>query len=265
MKVSTLYNIYKQISLFKNMKGVILAGGKGTRLWPLTVVTNKHLVPVGNLPMIEYPLFTIKNLGVDSISVVTGGEHFKDIAGYLGELHHEIDFSYHYQPKAIGIAQALSLTEKFVNNGKLAVILGDNIFEDDFYEESKKFEKEDFSATLFLKEVNDPERFGVAEIKGNKIISIEEKPKSNLSVTGLYFYDSTVFDRIKKLKPSPRGEYEITDVNNSYVLDGKVSFHIVKGFWGDAGTHDSRNSCEEFIKNGLEKKVFSFLKNKRQQ
>jgi len=244
------------------MKGIILAGGKGTRLWPLTVVTNKHLVPVGSLPMIEYPLFTISQLGVDSISVVTGGEHFKEIAGYLGELHRNTPFAYHFQPEAGGIAQALLLSEKFVKNEKVAVILGDNIFEEDYKKAAEEFEKSNMGAMLFLKVVEDAKRFGVAEIKDDKIISIEEKPsnpKSNLAVTGLYFYDSTVFDKIRKLKPSPRGELEITDVNNMYVQEGKAGYKIVNGFWSDAGTVESRQRCEYFTKLGHEKKIWNCL------
>lgn len=240
------------------MKGIILAGGKGTRMLPLTAVTNKHLIPIGKLPMIEYPLFTIKNLGVDSISVVTGGEHFQNIAEYLGGLHKEIIISYHYQAEAGGIAQALSLVETFVKDGKVAVILGDNIFEEDFYKKARVFEESDLGVMLFLKKVSAPQRFGVAEIYRDKIISIEEKPenpKSNLAVTGLYFYDSSVFDKIKKLKPSKRGEYEITDVNNMYIQEGRAGFHIVNGFWSDAGKHESRERCSEFVKEGLEKKV----------
>lgn len=249
------------------MKGIILAGGKGTRLWPLTAVTNKHLVPVGNLPMIEYPLFTLRNLRVDSISVVTGGEHFKDIAKYLGTLHKDINFSYHYQAEAEGIAQALSLTESFMGNGKIAVILGDNIFKENFYKAAKKFEKSDLGAMLFLKKVQEPFKFGVAEIKRNKIISIEEKPlkpKSNLVVTGLYFYDSTVFEKIKKLKPSARGEYEITDINNMYIKEGRIGFHILNKFWSDAGTWKSRGKCSENVKNKLERMILStIIKNSR--
>ena len=244
------------------MKGIILAGGKGTRLYPLTAVTNKHLVPVGNIPMIEYPLFTLKGLNVDSISVVTGGEHFQDIAKYLGTLHLDTAFSYHYQAEAGGIAQALSLTEKFVRNGKIAVILGDNIFENDFLEAAKKFEESNLGAMIFLKKVNDPSRFGVAEIVDGKIMSLEEKPKepkSNLAVTGLYFYDETVFDKIKLLKPSARGEFEITDVNNAYLKEGKLGYHILDGFWSDAGTCESRRFCEDFVKLWHEKKVLESI------
>ena len=245
-------------SNYINMKGIILAGGKGTRLYPLTAVTNKHLVPVGNIPMIEYPLFTLQRLNVDSISIVTGGEHFQDIAKYLGTLHPKTSFSYHYQQEAGGIAQALSLTEKFVRNGKIAVILGDNIYEDDFSKAAKEFQESNLGAMIFLKQVSDPSRFGVAEIIDGKIVSLEEKPKepkSNLAVTGLYFYDETVFDKIKQLKPSARGEFEITDVNNLYLKEGKLGYCILNGFWSDAGTYESRRFCEDFVKLWHEKKV----------
>jgi len=233
------------------MKGVILAGGKGTRLWPLTAVTNKHLVSVGDLPMIEYPLYTLRSLGVDSVSVVTGGEHFQSIASYLGFLHPEINFSYHYQPKAGGIAQALSLVDGFVSGEKIAVILGDNIFEEDFKGAKEKFESSDLGSMMFLKGVDNPCRFGVAEILDGRIVKIDEKPlfpKSNYAVTGLYFYDSSIFDKIRKLIPSIRGEYEISDVNNMYIPEGKAGFQIVDGFWSDAGTFESRRVCEEFLR-----------------
>jgi glucose-1-phosphate thymidylyltransferase len=238
------------------MKGIILAGGKGTRLKPLTDVTNKHLVSVGKVPMIEYPLYTLKRMGASSsICVVTGGENFEDIAKYLGNSHPNINFSFHYQREAGGIAQALSLVEPFVGSEKLAVILGDNIFEDNFFKQATDFYKPELfvknGAMVFLKEVLDPERFGVAEIKGGKIISIEEKPKnpkSNLAVTGIYLYDNSIFDKIRKLKPSNRGEYEISDVNNMYLEEGRLNYHIVKGFWSDAGTHESREIAEGFVK-----------------
>ena len=240
------------------MKGVILAGGKGSRLYPLTAVTNKHLVPVGNLPMIEYPLFALLNLNISSISIVTGGEHFQHIAGYIKEMHPDINCSYHYQKEAGGIAQALLLIEKFVGKEKIAVILGDNIFAEDFYEAAKKFEESSLGAMLFLKRVKNPERFGVVQINGNKIISIEEKPKipkSDLIATGLYFYDLTVFDKIKKLKPSDRGELELTDVNKIYLEEGNLGYHILNGFWSDAGTFESRKVTEDFVKQGFEKRV----------
>jgi len=247
------------------MKGIILAGGKGSRLFPLTAVTNKHLVSIGRLPMIEYPLYTLQTMKLDSISVVTGGEHFQQIAKYLEELHGGTNFSYHYQLEAGGIAQALSLTNQFVLERKIAVILGDNIFEEDFSEAAKEFESSNLGAMLFLKEVDDPRRFGVAEVKRGVVVSIEEKPKfpkSNLAVTGLYFYDQSVFDKIKKLKPSARGEYEITDVNNMYLEEGKLGYHILEGFWSDAGTFESRQRCEEFVRRGLEEKIISTLPEK---
>lgn len=240
------------------MRGVILAGGKGTRLWPLTAVTNKNLIPVGDIPMIEYPLYTLRNSGVSKISVVTGGEHLEQISKYLGQIHKNINFSYYSQLEAGGISQAIACAKDSLEGGKVTVILGDNIFEDDFSAAVKKFEKSKLGAMLFLKEVDDPERFGVAEIKDNKIVSIKEKPKkpkSNLAVTGFYLYDSTVFDKIKTLKPSARGELEVTDLNNLYINERRLGYSIVTGFWSDAGTHESRSYCEKFVKKGLESKV----------
>jgi glucose-1-phosphate thymidylyltransferase len=246
----------------KMMKGIILAGGKGTRLHPLTAVTNKHLVPVGSLPMIEYPLHTLIRIGANHLSVVTGGEHFQSIAAYLGTQHPEKNFSFHYQAEAGGIAQALSLVGPHIKERKIAVILGDNIFEEDFASAAKIFESSNLGAMVFLKEVGNPQAFGVAELSGDKIFGIEEKPKapkSNLAVTGLYFYDETVFDKIKKLSPSGRGELEITDVNNMYLKEGRLGFSIVKGFWSDAGTHESRDRCEAFVRKELEKRVANHL------
>lgn len=240
------------------MKGIILAGGKGTRLYPLTAVTNKHLVAVGNLPMIEYPLYTLCELGIESLSVVSGGEHFKEISEYLSKMHPEINFSFHYQREAGGIAQALSLTEPFVKDSRLAVILGDNIFEDEAKTAAEEFNNSNDGAMLFLKHVKDPSRFGIAEIKDDKIISIIEKPnnpKTDLAVTGLYFYDQTVFDKIRKLKPSKRGELEITDVNNLYLEERRLGFKILNDFWSDAGTYESRALCEEYVRHGLGKKI----------
>jgi glucose-1-phosphate thymidylyltransferase len=241
------------------MKGIILAGGKGTRLWPATEATNKHLVTVSNLPMIEYPLYTLSQLNIDSISVVTGGEHFQAISQYLSKLHPDINFSYHNQVEAGGIAQALSLTEPYVRGDKLAVILGDNVFEEDFSCNAHLFETSDLGAMLFLKPVEDPKRFGIAEISDNRIISLEEKPKqpkSNFAATGLYFYDPTVFDKIKKIKASDRGELEITDVNKLYLEEGRLGHYVVEGFWSDAGTHQSRAHCEVYLKhNDLERRI----------
>ena len=242
------------------MKGIILAGGLGTRLYPLTAITNKHLVPIGNLPMIEYPLHTLRTLGVESISVVTGGEHFKDIAGYLGKVHSNLrkKLSFHYQAEPNGISDAISYAEPSAGHSPVAVILGDNIFEDDFYEAKLEFLSSELGAMIFLKEVPDANRFGVAEIKDGKIISIEEKPqspKSNLAATGLYFFDSTVFDKIKTLKPSPRGQLEVIDLIDGYIREGRASYHMVNGFWSDAGVPDSRRMCEAFVAKGLEERV----------
>lgn len=244
------------------MRGVILAGGHGSRLYPLTAVTNKHLTPIGNLPMIEYPLHTFGSLNLVSISIVTGGEHFKDIAGYLVGVHPEHNFSFHYQKTAGGIAQALQVPGAFLKGNKLAVILGDNIFEDDFAEAAKSFENSDYGAMLFLKRVIDPERFGVAEVSGDNIVSIEEKPKSpksDLAVTGLYFFDDTVFEKIAKLRPSSRGELEVTDLNNLYLAEGRLTYALVDGFWSDSGTCSSRRVCEDFVRKGLEKRVMGSL------
>lgn len=232
------------------MKGVILAGGTGSRLGKLTSVLNKHLVAVGDVPMIEYPLSTLRKMGIDDVTVVTGAEHVGTVVQYLTKEHPEIDFTYKVQKEAGGIAQALGLVENVVGDSNLAVILGDNIFEDDFSEDLKKFEENDEGARLFLKEVPDPQRFGVAELDYNRIVSIEEKPdnpKSNLAVTGLYFFDPSVFDKIRQLEPSARGEYEISHVNELYLQEGRLGFEQVRGFWSDAGTPESRRCAENYV------------------
>lgn len=223
-----------------NMKGVILAGGKGTRLLPLTKITNKHLLPIFNKAMIEYPLKTLLDAGITDILVVSGREHAGDFIEYLGSgSDHGANFTYKVQVKAGGIAHALLLAEDFVDGNPMTVILGDNIFEDNF---SKKLSNFKGGAKVFLKEVPDPERFGVATLKGNKVVKIIEKPikpESNLVTTGLYQFDSDVFKIIKKLKPSARGELELTDVNNAYIKKGNMKAEFVEGFWSDAGTFDS--------------------------
>jgi glucose-1-phosphate thymidylyltransferase len=232
------------------MKGIILAGGTGSRLGKLTTVINKHLVAVGEVPMIEFPLATLKKLGMNEITVVTGAELAGTVVQYLTKEHPEIDFTYKIQQKAGGIAQALSLTENICRGHKLAVILGDNIFEDNFLEGAKEFEKNDYGAMLFIKKVKDPKRFGVVEIEKGKIISIEEKPrkpKSNFVTTGLTFYDTTVFDKIKKLTPSARGEYEIEEINLMYVKEQRAVYKLLRDFWSDAGTHESRKVAEDYI------------------
>lgn len=226
------------------MKGVILAGGEGTRLLPLTRVTNKHLLPVGTKPMIYYPIETLVKSGIKDILIVTGGNNPGDFLKLLrdGREFGLKEIHYTYQEGSGGIAQALSLAEDFADGGKIVVILGDNIFEDTFSKAVRDFEKQEKGAKIFLKEVPDPYRFGVAEIKDGKIVNIEEKPKkpkSNLAVTGLYMYDNQVFDIIRTLKPSERGELEITDVNNFYIRQGTMTYEILKGYWTDAGTFPS--------------------------
>lgn len=217
-----------------------MAGGTGSRLMPLTKVTNKHLLPVYDKPMIYYPLYTLINSGIKDIMIVSGkghAGHFLELLG-SGRLM-EINLRYAVQEEAGGIAQALSLTESFVDGDDVAVILGDNIFEDSFENDILNFKK---GGKIFLKKVPDPERFGVAEVSSDKVVSIEEKPrepKSNYCVTGLYIYDGRVFDIIKTLKPSGRDELEITDVNNYYLKKGELEYSVVKGYWSDAGTFDT--------------------------
>jgi glucose-1-phosphate thymidylyltransferase len=232
------------------MKGVILAGGLGSRLMPCTKVTNKHLLPVYDKPMIYYPILTLVNAGIEDILIVTGGNHAGEFLRLLGN-GKEFglkDISYTFQEGEGGIADALKLAEHFAKDEKIFVILGDNIVEDNVKEHVDDFKKQPYGAKVFLKEVPDPERFGVAVIEDGKIVSIEEKPenpKSNLAVCGLYMYDNEVFEIAKHLKPSSRGELEITDVNNEYIKRGCMSYSILKGWWTDAGTFESlfRASC----------------------
>ena len=235
----------------KRLKGVILAGGTGSRLYPLTKVTNKHLLPVYDKPMIFYPLETLKNMGCKDIMIVSGREHCGDILNLLGSGREMgLKLSYEIQDDAGGIAHALSLTERFVGASNVAVCLGDNIFNDNI-----DLEDFDHGARIFLKTVPDPERFGVAELeKGSecKVLSIEEKPtqpKSNFCVTGLYVYDNTVFNYIKNLTPSDRGELEITDVNNFYVKDGLMTCQVLESWWSDAGTFDSLLKASSLVAN----------------
>lgn len=225
------------------MKGIVLAGGTGSRLFPLTKVTNKHLLPVGRKPMIFYPIEKFVEAGIKEILIVTGVEHMGDVVGLLGSgKDYGCRFTYRVQDEAGGIAQALGLAEHFVHGDSCSVILGDNIFQDSIAEDVKAFEKQKSGARIMLKEVHDPQRFGVAELNGDRVVGIEEKPKnpkSNWAVTGIYFYDSEVFEMIKTLKPSGRGELEITDVNNYYIKKGSLSYGRFKGWWSDAGTFDS--------------------------
>lgn len=229
------------------MKGIVLAGGTGSRLFPLTKVTNKHLLPIGPKPMIFYPIEKLLEAGMEEILIVTGTEHMGDVVSLLGSgKDFGCRFTYKVQDEAGGIAQALSLAENFVGGDSMMVILGDNIFE-----ASLKLAVEGFSgsgARILVKQVHDPQRYGVAEIEGDRIVSIEEKPKnpkSDYCVTGIYIYDSQVFDFIRELKPSGRGELEITDVNNHYVSEGKMSFSKLEGWWTDAGTYSSYKHANE--------------------
>lgn len=226
------------------MKGVVLAGGLGTRLMPLTKVTNKHLLPVYDKPMIFYPIEKLVEAGIRDILLVTGGHDAGDFLRLLGNgknfgLKH---FNYTYQEGEGGIAAALSLARFFADGDKIVVILGDNIFEKSITPFVRKFAKQPKGARLLLKKVPDPQRFGVAEIRGPKIAGIEEKPKrpkSSYIVTGIYMYDAQVFDIIQTLKPSGRGELEITDVNNAYIRQNQMAFDILDGYWTDAGTFES--------------------------
>lgn len=234
------------------MKGVILAGGTGSRLMPCTKVTNKHLLPVYNKPMIYYPLQTMIDAGIKDILIVSGPGHAGHFLNLLGSgKDFGVRLKFEVQDEAGGIAQALGLAEDFSDKEPVTVILGDNIFEDSIKKDIQSFKR---GAKIFLKEVNDPNRFGVAEVKGRKVISIEEKPKkpkSNLAVTGIYIYDSDVFKIIKTLKPSGRGELEITDVNNAYLKKGRIEAAFLKGFWSDAGTFDSLLRASQLVKERL--------------
>ena len=226
------------------MKGIILAGGIGSRLYPLTRVTNKHLLPVYDRPMIFYPIQTLVDAGIRDILIVTGGQNAGDFLRLLqnGKEFGLQQLSFAYQESEAGIADALRLAEPFVKGEKICVVLGDNIIERDIGEAAQTFAQQRTGAMVLLKEVPDPERFGVPVFEGERIVRIEEKPlhpKSPYAVTGIYFYDGTVFDRIRRLKPSGRKEYEITDVNNSYIAEGTLTYSVMQGWWTDAGTLES--------------------------
>ncbi|NBV76658.1 spore coat protein [bacterium] len=224
------------------MKGIILAGGKGTRLRPATLVMNKHLIPILNKPMVLYPIETLRDVfGIKDILIVSGGDHIGGFAEFLGDgSEYGVELTYRVQTQAGGIAQALALAENFAQGESIAVILGDNIFDAKALKKSSKNLKKSNNATLFLKEVPDAERFGVPTLnQKGKIVKITEKPQkpdSSYAVTGLYLYPGDVFKKVKKLKPSARGELEITDVNQMYVQEGKCNDIIFDGFWSDAGT-----------------------------
>lgn len=227
------------------MRGVILAGGSGSRLWPLTKVTNKHLLPVGKLPMIYHSVLKMREAGIQEILVVTGREHMGDVVGLLGSgADVGVAFTYRVQDEAGGIAQALSLAEGFAAGGPVLVMLGDNVFEDSLARDVTAFEADPRGARVILKAVSDARRFGVATLDdaGARVVAIAEKPaepETDLAVTGVYFYDSAVYDIIRTLRPSARGEYEITDVNTAYIDSGALSFGLLDGWWTDAGTAES--------------------------
>lgn len=226
------------------MKGIVLAGGLGSRLYPLTKVTNKHLLPVYDKPMIYYPIIALVNAGIRDIMVVTGGNNAGDFLKLLGNgkefgLQH---INYTYQAGEGGIAEALNLASFFADNEKICVILGDNIIEKNIVNAVQAFEQQEKGAKIILKEVLDPDRFGVPVFEDGKIVKIEEKPKlpkSPYAVIGIYFYDAKIFDIIKTLRPSDRGEMEISDVNNAYIDMGEMTYEVLEGWWSDAGTFDS--------------------------
>ncbi|OXM14212.1 sugar phosphate nucleotidyltransferase [Paenibacillus herberti] len=246
------------------MKGIILAGGTGSRLFPLTKVTNKHLLPVGKYPMIYYSIAKLKESGIEDILIVTGKEYMGDVVNLLGSGYEfGVSLTYKVQDKAGGIAQALGLAEQFVGKDQMIVILGDNVFSDSIAEYAENFRKQGEGAKILIQEVHDPQRYGVPELEGDRIVSIEEKPaqpKSSYAVTGIYMYDSRVFDIVKTLKPSGRGELEITDVNNAYIKSNSLSYDILNGWWTDAGTHASLTHANELAKDLVLGEEFGKLK-----
>lgn len=237
------------------MKGVILAGGLGTRLFPLTKITNKHLLPVYDRPMIYYPIECLVNAGIDDIMIVTGGRFAGDFLSLLGNGK---DFglkglNYAYQEGEGGIAEALGLAEHWAKGDDVAVVLGDNIIERNIRKALSNFRAQKKGAKIILKEVPDPERFGVATLAGDKVVRIVEKPQnpqSNLAVIGIYMFDGRVWEIIKTLKPSERGELEITDVNNWYIKDGSMTYEVLEGWWTDAGTFKSLHQASTFVAQG---------------
>jgi glucose-1-phosphate thymidylyltransferase len=226
------------------MKGIVLAGGTGSRLFPLTKITNKHLLPIYDRPMIYYPIQTLVDAGIRDIMIVTGGRNSGDFLRLLANgkefgLKH---LNYAYQEGEGGIADALALAEHFADGQKICVVLGDNIIQSNVRSAVDRFTAQESGAHILLKEVQDAERFGVAEVQGGNVVGIEEKPsrpKSNYAVTGIYMFDATVFQKIQTLVPSGRGELEITDVNNAYIREGSMTFSFLDGWWTDAGTFES--------------------------
>jgi glucose-1-phosphate thymidylyltransferase len=242
------------------MKGIVLAGGTGSRLFPLTKITNKHLLPIYDRPMIYFPIQTLVDAGIRDILIVTGGRNSGDFLRLLanGKQFGLAHINYTYQEGEGGIADALALAEHFADGQKICVVLGDNIIEGNIAQAAERFRQQPAGAHILLKEVPDAERFGVAAVAGGKIVGIEEKPqhpKSNCAVTGIYMYDASVFDKIKTLVPSRRGELEITDVNNAYIREGAMTFSFLEGWWTDAGTFDSLLRAANLVAQSSAKKI----------
>lgn len=239
------------MSVEADVRGVVLAGGTGSRLFPLTKATNKHLLPVGSEPMVFHPIRKLIEANIREIMIVTGTDHMGDVVSALGSgKEFGCEFTYRVQDEAGGIAQALGLARRFGRGGRLAVILGDNIFQASIAPFADAFRRQPTGAKVLLQEVHDPERYGVAVTEGQRVVKIIEKPKqapSKLAVTGVYFYDETVFDVIRTLKPSGRGELEISDVNNEYIRRGDLSFDMLPGWWTDAGTFPSYKHANDLM------------------
>jgi glucose-1-phosphate thymidylyltransferase len=233
------------------MKGVILAGGLGTRLWPLTEITNKHLLPVGREPMIWHGVKQLVSAEITDILVITSTHHMGSVVNSLGSgKRFGCEFTYRVQEEAAGIAHALSLARSFANGGRIVVLLGDNIFEYSIAEHVHEYTEQNIGARVLLKEVGDPERFGIAALDEKMIVEIEEKPaqpKSNFAVVGCYMYDTNVFEIIDHIAPSPRGELEITSVNNTYIARGQLAYSVVRGRWTDAGTFESLREASDLL------------------
>jgi glucose-1-phosphate thymidylyltransferase len=246
------------------MKGIVLAGGTGSRLFPLTKITNKHLLPIYDRPMIYFPIQTLVDAGIRDILIVTGGRNSGDFLRLLanGKQFGLAHINYTYQEGEGGIADALALAEHFADGQKICVVLGDNIIEGNIAQAAERFREQPAGAHILLKEVPDAERFGVAAVAGGKIVAIEEKPqhpKSNYAVTGIYMYDASVFDKIKTLVPSRRGELEITDVNNAYIREGAMTFSFLEGWWTDAGTFDSLLRAANLVAQSSAKKTLPLV------
>ena len=233
------------------MRGVVLAGGTGSRLFPLTKVTNKHLLPVGDKPMLLHPVFKLRDAGIAEICIVTGTEHMGDIVNLLGSGHeYGCDFTFRVQDQAGGIAEALGLVRNFAGGGPICVSLGDNIFEDPLEEQVAAYREQGRGARVLIKQVPDPQRYGVAKLEGEKVTGIIEKPldpPSDWAVTGIYFYDSFAFEVVDGLEPSARGELEITDVNNAYIEREAMTFGKFRGWWTDAGTFPSYHHANQLV------------------